>query len=125
MGVVLAQVEGPKLANMLHNGKTPILPPKRLQVRTASGEAKTWLAMGLVVTIWWGCGVQEIGFTIAAYPLCLLSASIKAMRETLDLVKKGEDIDHLISTFDETKTVVGFDDYYVEEARYAAKGSEA
>lgn len=39
------QVDGPKLANMLQNGKTPLLPPKQL---------------------------QEIGYTIVAYPLALL-----------------------------------------------------
>ena len=38
-------MDGPKLANMLQNGKTPLLPPKQL---------------------------QEIGYTIVAYPLALL-----------------------------------------------------
>jgi 2-methylisocitrate lyase-like PEP mutase family enzyme len=38
-------VDGPKLANMLQNGKTPSLPPKEL---------------------------QALGYTIVAYPLALL-----------------------------------------------------
>jgi 2-methylisocitrate lyase-like PEP mutase family enzyme len=85
-------VEGPKLANMIQNGKTPVLPPKKL---------------------------QEMGYTIVAYPMALLSASIRTMRNTLDILKKGEDITHLLADFDETKTVVGFDAYYEEEDRYA------
>lgn len=86
------QVEGPKLANMIQNGKTPVLPPKKL---------------------------QEMGYTIVAYPMALLSASIRTMRHTLDVLKKGEDITHLLADFDETKSVVGFDAYYEEEDRYA------
>lgn len=85
------EVDGPKLANMVQNGKTPVLPPSEL---------------------------QAIGYTIAAYPICLLSSSIKAMRETLDLVKQGVNFDHKLATFDETKSVVGFDEYYVQEDKY-------
>lgn len=55
------QVDGPKLANMLEFGKTPILPPQRL---------------------------KEIGYKVAAYPLTLLSASAKAMKESLELLKQ-------------------------------------
>jgi hypothetical protein len=40
------------------------------------------------------------------------------MRETLDLVKQGANFDHKLATFDETKTVVGFDEYYVQEDKY-------
>jgi 2-methylisocitrate lyase-like PEP mutase family enzyme len=55
-------VDGPKLANMVQNGKTPVLPPKRL---------------------------HEMGYNIVAYPIALLSSGIKAMRTTLDLIKEG------------------------------------
>jgi hypothetical protein len=30
----------------------------------------------------------------------------------------GKDFHHMLATFDETKSVVGFDEYYVEEDRY-------
>ena len=85
---------GPKLANMIQNGKTPVLSPSQL---------------------------EKMGYTIAAYPLALLSSSIKAMRHTLDLLDKEEDFDHLLATFDETKTVVGFEDYYKFEDAYKAQ----
>lgn len=88
------KVSGPKLANMLEYGKTPILPPEVL---------------------------KEIGYTMAAYPLTLLSASIKAMQESLDLIKSGQPTDDLIMPFDETKDVVGFTQYAAEEKRYSVE----
>jgi 2-methylisocitrate lyase-like PEP mutase family enzyme len=86
------RVTGPKLANMLEYGSTPILPPAEL---------------------------QKMGYTMAAYPLTLLSASIKAMRESLELIKKGEPTLDKILSFAETKDVVGFTRYAKEEGRYA------
>lgn len=86
-----SRVSGPKLANMLEYGSTPILPPSEL---------------------------KEIGYTMAAYPLTLLSASIKAMQQALDLIKEGKSTDDLILTFDETKDAVGFTMYASEEDRY-------
>lgn len=85
------RVSGAKLANMLEYGSTPILPPKQL---------------------------KEIGYTMAAYPLTLLSASIKAMQESLDRIKRGVPTDDLILTFAETKDAVGFSRYHLEEDRY-------
>jgi 2-methylisocitrate lyase-like PEP mutase family enzyme len=64
-------VGGAKLANMLEQGSTPILPPQEL---------------------------KQMGYTMAAYPLTLLSASIKAMTESLDRIQKGLPTDDLIST---------------------------
>lgn len=86
-----SRVSGPKLANMLEYGTTPILPPKEL---------------------------KSIGYTMAAYPLTLLSASIKAMQVSLERIKIGEATDDLILTFAETKDAVGFTDYGKEENRY-------
>jgi 2-methylisocitrate lyase-like PEP mutase family enzyme len=63
MELYCRSVEGPKLANMLEGGKTPVLSPAEL---------------------------QKIGFTVAAYPLTLLSASIKAMNQALVNLKAGE-----------------------------------
>jgi len=54
---------GPKLANMLEEGVTPILPPERL---------------------------VAMGYKIAAYPLTLLNCAVFAMREALEeLVAAG------------------------------------
>ena len=86
-----ACVSGPKLANMLEYGSTPILPPEEL---------------------------KRMGYTMAAYPLTLLSASIKAMQESLDRIQKGLPTDDLILPFTETKDAVGFSSYANEENRY-------
>ncbi len=86
------RVSGAKLANMLEYGNTPILPPERL---------------------------KEIGYTMAAYPLTLLSASIKAMQESLQLIKNGEPTDEMILSFVETKDIVGFTSYAADEKRYS------
>lgn len=86
-----ARVPGPKLANMLEQGTTPILRPSEL---------------------------KEIGYTMAAYPLTLLSASVKAMVESLKRLKEGKPTDDLISSFSDTKDAVGFNLYWKEEARY-------
>jgi len=85
------RVPGPKLANMLEQGTTPILPPKEL---------------------------KAMGYTMAAYPLTLLSASIKAMEEALQRIYEGLPTDDLICSFPETKDAVGFSQYAVEEERY-------
>lgn len=85
------RVSGPKLANMLEFGNTPILPPDEL---------------------------QQMGYTIAAYPLTLLSASIKTMQESLQLIKDGKPTFDKILSFAETKDVVGFTKYAKEEDRY-------
>lgn len=86
-----SQVSGPKLANMLEYGTTPILPPAEL---------------------------KSMGYTIAAYPLTLLSASINAMQQSLQLIKDGKPTDDVILSFKETKECVGFDEYSKEEMRY-------
>lgn len=85
-------VPGPKLANMLEQGSTPVLPPKEL---------------------------KAMGYTMAAYPLTLLSASIKAMQESLRRLAAGESTDELICSFAETKQAVGFSQYATEEGRYS------
>lgn len=87
------RVPGPKLANMLEMGSTPILPPTEL---------------------------KKIGYTVAAYPLTLLSASIKAMQASLVRIREGLSTDDLILPFDQTKVTVGFKQYSLEEQRYKA-----
>jgi 2-methylisocitrate lyase-like PEP mutase family enzyme len=78
------EVDGPKLANMLEFGKTPILPPSQL---------------------------QEMGYTVAAYPLTLLSAATKAMEQVLVNIKEGKSTEDLILPFDKFLNKIGFDEY--------------
>ncbi|MCW9035016.1 MAG: isocitrate lyase/PEP mutase family protein [Rhodospirillales bacterium] len=84
------QTPGYKMANMVEQGKTPILSPKEL---------------------------EEIGYKIAAYPLTLLLASLKAMETALAQLKNGQHPAEL-SSFEELKNTVGFPSYYEEEERY-------
>ena len=65
-------------------GKTPILPPAEL---------------------------QAMGFTLVAYPISLLSASIKAMKATLARIKAEQPTEDLLEGFGELKRVVGFGEY--------------
>ncbi len=84
-------IPGPKMANMLHQGKTPLLPPDRL---------------------------AELGYKIAAYPLTMLSMTITAMQEGLAALSQGKYPEHI--SFAELKKIVGFDEYYAEEAKTKA-----
>ncbi|HIJ78143.1 MAG: isocitrate lyase/PEP mutase family protein [Desulfobulbaceae bacterium] len=85
----------PTMANMLENGKTPLLPPETL---------------------------AQMGFKIAAYPLTLLNASIFAMQQALAALKQGGSPE-LGLDFKELRRIVGFEEYYAEEKRYK-KGSQ-
>lgn len=87
-----AEIPGPKMANMLQHGKTPLLSPGQL---------------------------GELGFQIAAYPLTLLSAAIAAMQQALSELKAGSYPDHI--DFATLREITGFNEYYRQEERYAAK----
>lgn len=91
MRMYCEQVPGRKMANMLEHGKTPILPPERL---------------------------QALGYCLAAYPLSLLSSAIQGMQQALATLKQGR-IPELMD-FAALKTLVGFDAYDSEAQRYAA-----
>ena len=86
---------GPKLVNMLEGGDTPILPIAEL---------------------------ENMGFALVAYPLTLLSASMRAMQESLRDMANGEHPDDRLLDFAELRRIVGFDNYFDEEKTYA-KGS--
>lgn len=92
MRVLCEELPGPKMANMVEGGETPILPPAKL---------------------------EEIGFRIAAYPLTLMSAAMKAMRDALAGLKADQHPYHLLLDFADLRRRVGFDEYYEEELRYA------
>jgi 2-methylisocitrate lyase-like PEP mutase family enzyme len=83
------EVEGPKMANLIEGGRTPLLSHDEL---------------------------AAIGYTIAVYPLSLLNVSIKAMREALTNLAAGRPSGAM--DFEALKSAVGFPAYYAEEARY-------
>ena len=71
--------------------------------------------------------LEALGYTIAAYPVTLLSAEIKAMRETLAAIKTGKPKNvepHLLSFADLCDTV-GFNKYYEVEKRYREDDTSA
>lgn len=98
MRAVCRDVGGVQMANMLAGGVTPELPPDEL---------------------------EELGFKLAAYPLDLLNASIAGMRRTLRSLKAHErpSADDTLD-FSTLQEVVGFPQYYSEEARYRVKQEE-
>lgn len=85
-----SEVSGAKMANLIENGKTPILPYAQL---------------------------EAMGYDIAVYPLSLLSASIKAMQETLGSIKTGDEAQNVLH-FEELQAAVGFPEYYAGEEKY-------
>jgi 2-methylisocitrate lyase-like PEP mutase family enzyme len=85
-----AEVPGPKMANLIEGGKTPLLSPNRL---------------------------EAIGYTIAVYPLTMLNVSIQAMRVALRQLKGGQPAAAAMD-FETLKSAVGFPEYDAEEARY-------
>ena len=82
---------GPKLANMLEEGITPILSPQRL---------------------------DAMGYKIAAYPLTLLNCAVFAMREALEDIKQGRTPRRRVE-FSEIREIVGFGEYDRLLERYA------
>ena len=91
MRAFCAAVPGPKMANMLEEGLSPLLPPSRL---------------------------TEIGYKIAAYPLTLLNSAVYAMQEALADLRDGR-IPQRRVPFATIHHLVGFDDYNQLLARYA------
>jgi 2-methylisocitrate lyase-like PEP mutase family enzyme len=85
-----SEVDGPKMANLIEGGKTPLLSPAQL---------------------------EEIGYAIAVYPLTLLNVSIQVMRSALRSLQSGGRPASAME-FEELKRAVGFPEYYAEEARY-------
>lgn len=89
-------VAGPKMANMIEHGRTPVLPTERL---------------------------QAMGYKIAVYPLTLLNVSILAMREALVAMQAGKAPQRTMDFVDLT-AAVGFPSYYEEARRYALDNDE-
>ncbi len=84
------EIDVPLMANLVEDGDTPWLPPDRL---------------------------AALGFKIAAYPLALLGASVRAMRDALEQLRDGAQAERRVS-FAELREIVGFDWYDAESQRY-------
>jgi 2-methylisocitrate lyase-like PEP mutase family enzyme len=87
------QVPGPKMANMVEQGDTPVLSPQEL---------------------------GEIGYKIVIHPLTLLMAGMKAMEDVLTQFKDGTYSEDAYD-FSHLRDVVGFPEYYEAEKKYAAE----
>jgi 2-methylisocitrate lyase-like PEP mutase family enzyme len=85
-----SSVDGPRMANLIEGGRTPLLPPWQL---------------------------EALGYTIAVYPLTMLNVSIAAMRAALHELRDGRAAAAAMD-FEALKAAVGFPQYYAEEARY-------
>lgn len=86
------EIPGPRMANMLQHGKTPLLAPAQL---------------------------EEMGFKIAAYPLTLLCSAITAMQQALTELKAGRYPEHI--DFATLREITGFNEYHRQEERYGAE----
>ena len=85
------EVDGPKMANLVEQGDTPLLPHEEL---------------------------EEIGYKLAAYPLTLQLAAQQGMMDALAVMKVGHHPQNLAS-FAELQAVAGFPEYFEAEKAYA------
>lgn len=83
MYIYCKDVPGPKMANLVEHGKTPLLSHNAL---------------------------EQMGYKIAVYPLTLLNASVAAMQQALKCLKKGNTVSGLMD-FKTLQKIVGFNDY--------------
>ncbi|MGD9364578.1 MAG: isocitrate lyase/PEP mutase family protein [Desulfobacteraceae bacterium] len=83
MHIYCKNVPGPKMANLVEQGKTPLLSHKAL---------------------------EQLGYKIAVYPLTLLNASVAAMQQALKCLQKGNTVTGLME-FKTLQKIVGFNDY--------------
>ena len=85
------EVDGPKMANLVEQGDTPMLPHAEL---------------------------EEIGYKLVAYPLTLQLAAQQGMTDALAALKTGHHPQNLAS-FAELQAVAGFPEYFEAEKAYA------
>lgn len=88
------EVDGPKMANMVEQGKTPFLAPAEL---------------------------EALGYKIAIWPAALMLAAVEGMRKELARLAGGVAAENGKATFPELQDLVGFPAYYDAEAKYAAE----
>lgn len=90
-----ASVKRPCLANMVFQGKTPVLPPAEL---------------------------QEIGYRLAVYPIAALAGLIASLRQTYAALVPGSGTAHPPQLdFAALQAAVGFPAYWDAEKKYAAE----
>ena len=90
MKTVIKEVPGYHMINLIEDGETPLLAIDEL---------------------------EEIGFKIAVLPLSLMGATVKTMKESL-LNIKNRKYNTNVSSFEELRDVVGFNEYYKLEDKY-------
>jgi 2-methylisocitrate lyase-like PEP mutase family enzyme len=90
---VCREIPGPKMANLVEDGDTPLLPPERL---------------------------EAMGYKIAAHPLTLLLAAAHAMRRALAQLKSGEAPTERLR-FEALRELVGFPAYDRALRRYTSE----
>ncbi len=93
MRIYCREVPGPKMANLVDHGKTPILPHAQL---------------------------EQMGYNIAVYALTLLNVSIRAMQQALACLHEGQAVTDLID-FKALQEIVGFKAYDAALSRYASR----
>lgn len=91
MQTICRELPGPKMANIVEGGETPELSHKEL---------------------------EDIGFSIAAYPLTLMASAMQAIMGTLAKLKSDEDRTPDLMNFSELRDRIGFNDYYEASAHY-------
>lgn len=91
MKTICEQVPGCHLANIVEGGITPNIGMKQL---------------------------HDIGYQFAVYPLTLLSASMQAMKTTLELMKQDLPRNDGLMDFGELRERIGFDEYYEKSEKY-------
>ena len=91
MKQICSELPGCKMANIVEGGLTPNIPMTEL---------------------------NAMGYQIAAYPLTLLSASMRAMKNALANLKSDTPRDKDILNFSELRDIIGFEEYYEISSQY-------
>jgi len=85
---IAAEIPGPKLINMFHGGKTPVIPVSKL---------------------------QSLGYSVVIIPSDLQRAAIKAMQKTLVIIHEQGNTDTIsdqLTSFKEREKIVGTERYF-------------
>jgi 2-methylisocitrate lyase-like PEP mutase family enzyme len=93
MRIYCREVPGPKMANLVEHGKTPILPHAQL---------------------------EQMGFKIAVYALTLLNVSMRAMQQALAYLQNNQAVPDLLD-FKVLQEIAGFKTYDAALEKYAAR----
>ena len=85
----------PQMANMLENGRTPILSPAEL---------------------------GEIGFAMVSYPVTMIFRIVKTMQQALKDLQEGKlNLEGEGIGFDEFKEIIGFKEWSLHDEKYTTK----